>query len=232
MSDVMLIGSGRSGTTFVQALFDSHPDTLCLHEPDSLYPVREPPFLPRPRDHAALAPVTAAYIARLKQVRGLRAVQKQMRVGKSYRGRLAGNARAGVLHLYRALDMALGRVLPVAKWPVPDFARKQAAAIVLKSVESVGRLALIAESCPQMRVVHILRHPCGVVASRLQGVKLGKMAAPRVFDDQLALPLARTAGLDAATRERWDGLEMAAWNWTLVNDAAMRASDGLANVQF
>ena len=38
-----------------------------------------------------------------------------------------------------------------------------------KSIESLGRLGLVLESLPDARSVHIVRHPCGYVASVLRG---------------------------------------------------------------
>ena len=41
---ILLLGSPRSGTTWLGKLFDSHPNTLYLHEPDSVLVNRKIPF--------------------------------------------------------------------------------------------------------------------------------------------------------------------------------------------
>ncbi len=55
---IFIIGFGRSGTTFLAKLLDSHPDVLYRHEPDSVLENTEIPFIPdesdlkRYRNHA------------------------------------------------------------------------------------------------------------------------------------------------------------------------------------
>ena len=42
---ILIVGLPRSGTTWIGKIFDSHPRTLYLHEPDSAVPMREIPFI-------------------------------------------------------------------------------------------------------------------------------------------------------------------------------------------
>ncbi|MFZ5609146.1 MAG: sulfotransferase family protein [Pseudomonadota bacterium] len=231
MKGVFIIGSGRSGTSFLQRVFDSHPDSLCLHEPDTLMRTAHPPFLPAAEDHARLSPAMADYVACLARMRALRAVQKRPNFAKSYRGPLAQAAREGVILALQGLERLIGRWLPVAAMPVPDWADTKMSVPVLKSVECLGRLPLIARACPDMRIVHILRHPCGVAASLAHGVAIGKMPAPRIYQDQLGLPLALEEGLNKAALDTMGPWETAAWQWTLLNDWALRQTAGCANVR-
>ena len=62
MNNILLIGSGRSGTSFFQRIFDSHPDTFNLHEPDIVIPRKTPPFLVAPEDYAALKDSARTFI--------------------------------------------------------------------------------------------------------------------------------------------------------------------------
>ena len=43
----LLFGMPRSGTTWIAKIFDSHPDTLYRHEPDSGGTLNEVPFFPK-----------------------------------------------------------------------------------------------------------------------------------------------------------------------------------------
>ncbi len=51
--------------------------------------------------------------------------------------------------------------------PQPDEGRDYR--LAWKSIESLGRLGLMLECLPDARSVHIVRHPCGYVASVLRG---------------------------------------------------------------
>ncbi len=46
MRTVLLFGMPRSGTTWLGKIFDSHPDTLYRHEPDSRGTLNTLPMLP------------------------------------------------------------------------------------------------------------------------------------------------------------------------------------------
>lgn len=231
MKPVFLIGSGRSGTTFIQRVFDSHPDTLCLHEPDSIRRTTNPPFTPLEEDYDDLKDATARYVKELMSVRGLRAVSKRPFFHKSYRGPAREAARRGVLTVMNGLDLTLGRLVRMAACPIPDFADTSAAITVMKSVECLSRLPLIARACPDVQVVHILRHPCGFAASQLRGRKLGKMPPAKLFPSRLELPIAREHGLTVEKVEAMDPIERIAWGWTISNDTALTLSEGLPNVQ-
>ncbi|RMF12496.1 MAG: sulfotransferase [Alphaproteobacteria bacterium] len=231
MKPVFLIGSGRSGTTFIQRVFDSHPDTLCLHEPDSIRRTTNPPFTPFEEDYDDLKEATAHYVAELMTVRGLRAVSKRPFFRKSYRGPVREALRACVLTAMNGLDVTLGRIVNMSATPVPDFADTSGVMTVLKSVECLSRLPLIARACPDVQVVHILRHPCGFVASQLRGRELGKMPQRQMFPERLKLPIARKHGLTVEKLEAMEPVERMAWGWTISNDTALTLSEGLPNVQ-
>ena len=229
MGGVFIIGSGRSGTTFLQRVFDSHPDTLCLHEPDTIARTNNPPPVPALEDYPRLMAPAADYVRRLTRIRGLRAIQKRPTFPKSYRGAFPQSLREGIIFALQGLEAVLGGT--VASWRVPDFANTSRAVPVLKSVEALARLPLYARACPDMKFVHIMRHPCGFVSSLLRGHELGKMPPPKIYQAQLALPLAQEHGLTPETLPDFDALTTAAWTWTIFNDFAIRQTQDLANVR-
>lgn len=47
---LVVLGSPRSGTTWLGKIFDSHPDVLYLHEPDTIRRNWDIPFLPEGED--------------------------------------------------------------------------------------------------------------------------------------------------------------------------------------
>ena len=92
---------------------------------------------------------------------------------------------------------------------------------VLKSVNALARLPLYAAARPDMPIIHILRHPCGVAASGLRGIKSGKMRKSRIFKGVLALPPAQRRGLDEETVQSLSPLQARMWSWVILNEWAM-----------
>lgn len=229
MIDVFIIGSGRSGTTWLSAIFDSHPDTLLIHEPDEIRSDRRVPFNPGTGDIAHGRQDAADYAGELAGVRALRAVQKQPFFKKTYRRPAAEALRRGLIFALAAAEKPLGRVLPLNRIQIPDLAAMPPQ-LVAKSVISVARLPLFAAAMPDTRFIHILRHPAGVTASRLKGAKIGKMPPARLPLDQLRLPLAEESGLTQEHVAEMGDVERSAWSWALTNDFALRACEGLPNV--
>ena len=79
---------------------------------------------------------------------------------------------------------------------------------VIKSVSSLCRAYLFSLADPGARIVHMVRHPCAVVASRLRGVSKGVLK-PAVFLDALL------------------GMEEAAWYPLTREDLVQKADDEL-----
>lgn len=218
MAPIMIVGSPRSGTTWTASLFDSHPDTLYLHEPDVVE--REPrlPFVPLDLPEGIDA-ITRAYFERLACNRSARTVNSPEIFPKAYRSPAASTLRAAWLRALRLAGWASRGIERSRTIQVPDLARGGTSPrLVIKSVDSITRLPVFASALPEVRFVYIIRHPCGVVASKLRGVELGRMARQAIADDVLALPTAREAGLDRAAADRLDDAGMVAWHWRLTNE--------------
>ncbi|MEO0410257.1 MAG: sulfotransferase [Pseudomonadota bacterium] len=231
MTHVFLIGSGRSGTSFIQRIFDAHRDTFCLHEPDIRLRTNDPSYYPDPDIFAQKSDIVRGYVDKLKAHHILRAVQKRPAFSKSYREPLAHTLREALISAMIAAEQTIGKFVSVGDWSVPDMVQTPPAHIVMKSVSMVGRIPIIADACAHMKVVHIMRHPCAVAASRQRGIALGKMPRIHIFDDQLDLPMAREHSLTRAKVDAMDDWERAAWQWVIVNDFAMTHSEGRANVR-
>jgi hypothetical protein len=162
---ILVFGMPRSGTTWIGKLFDSHPDTLYRHEPDSvrrlslpLYP--ETQVAPQYREELE------QFVASLPQLRSPKVVGKQPLFPKSYQSAVA-------LCAYR-VSIAFAKAASRVHRNVPFFYRPSAerseqVRLVWKSIESPGRLGVCMESLPDARAIHLMRHPCGYVASVLRG---------------------------------------------------------------
>jgi hypothetical protein len=106
--------------------------------------------------------------------------------------------------------------------------------VVWKSIESVGRLGVIARSVPRHCAILILRHPCGYVSSVLRGEAEQKFTDHEpasddygVFAALLETRHARARGLSLAALAALHPVERLAWRWALFNEQAL---DDIAGV--
>jgi hypothetical protein len=230
MAPIMIIGSPRSGTTWTASLFDSHPGTLYLHEPDVVETEPRFPFVPLDPPPGINA-IARAYFARLAANRSARTVNSPEIFPKAYRSATATALRAAWMRGLRLAGWGLRGIERSRRIQVPDLARRGSRPrLVIKSVDSVSRLPSFARALPDVRFVYIVRHPCGVVASQLRGVELGRMARQSIPGDVLALPTAAEAGLDRAKAASLSAHAAVAWLWRLTNDWVYRQVAPLPNV--
>jgi hypothetical protein len=226
---VLLIGAPRSGTTWVGKILDSHPDVLYRHEPDSVLPEPGLPRLCMAEDVERLLPMARAYLARLVHVRHPKAAGTLPVFAKSFRSAPAALAHAAAVYGLRAAGAVLGK--RGAAVAIPDLrSRGRPPVVAVKSVNALGRAGLFAQAAPETRIILLLRHPCGQVASRLRGAALGLQEANVVYADRLRLPQARRHGLVPEAFARLPLADQLAWNWALMNEKAMDDLGGRQNV--
>lgn len=217
------MGSGRSGTTLVGKLLDSHPDVLYRHEPDSVLVDADIPFLPNAGQRALHLAAARRYLARLIEVRAPKVAARPPSFAKSWRRPGASLAHRAAAHAALALER-------VKALPVPDLiepARRGAVVPAIKSVNSLCRTRLFHEAWPEARIVHVIRHPCAVIASRLAGIGKGLMR-PNVY-------LSATFAMDEARRYPFGESEMRrrpleqqmAYQWMVHNDKVHAETKGI-----
>ena len=80
---ILIFGQPRSGTTWIGKLFDSHPDTLYRHEPDSVRKLSLPLF-PARQEAPQFREDLEKFIASLPVMRSPEVVGKQPLFPKSY----------------------------------------------------------------------------------------------------------------------------------------------------
>lgn len=219
---VFIAGSARSGTTWLARIFDSHPNTFYLHEPDLVVYSSDFPVVPNLDQLSTNIPMAEDFLQRLLRSRPLKAVASRPTFDKTYRNGLARRVREGVIVALRGAEQLAGRRVEAV--PVPDMITSTPAepiSFVLKSVNALARLPLYAAARPDMPIIHILRHPCGVAASGLRGIKSGKMRKSRIFKGVLALPPAQRRGLDEETVQSLSPLQARMWSWVILNEWAM-----------
>ncbi len=217
---LIILGSGRSGTTWLAKMSDSHPDAAYLHEPDSVLRNHKLPFLP---DRTALdvhKSEAAAYLTALQKVRTPKAVAHLPHFPKSYRT----GTRACLRRITANISKAVTK-LPLGaeqRLSLPDLFddKKAPSALVMKSVNSLCRMALFERAHPTARFIHIIRHPGGVIASLLRSRPVGTDMAHAYLPSVFALPEVAHYPVsydDMASRPLCDQL---AFSWMVHNDKA------------
>lgn len=230
---ILLVGMPRSGTTWIGKIFDSHPDTLYRHEPDSVEPIEGVPLAPPVGDWRRYRPAVEGFVRRVPDMRSLKVSGSMPVFPKRYLSALGlYRLRAGIAAAKIAARLA-------GEWPVPRAGRRPGSGevrLVWKSIESTGRLGVLVR-CAPMRAVLILRHPCGYVASVLRG------EARRKFGDRssssedygilgmlLDTPAGRSSGVSLESLRSLSAVERLAWRWRLFNDQALIDTQGREDV--
>jgi len=230
---VLLFGLPRSGTTWLGKVFDSHPQTLYRHEPDSATNLGAVPLLLERSEAEAYRSAIEAFARALPEMRSLRVTGKLPLFPKQYHG-------PGGYHIRKLLLLAAKLAARVgSEVRLPDMIDARGAAgvcLVWKSIESLGRLGAIATVLADCRAVHILRHPCGYVDSVSRGDAQGRFGDSvassedyGILDLLLGTKLARDRGLDLESFKGLSPVERLAWKWALFNDKALDDIDGLPN---
>ena len=225
---VLLFGMPRSGTTWLGKIFDSHPSTLYRHEPDSVRRISSLPLLAETFEGFSRAHLRK-YCEDIATERHLKVVGKAPVFAKHYMNR-------GELIRYR-FGIGLSRLASKVGYAIPVFGTPSKTnddtRIVWKSIESLGRLGLFLDALPDARVIHIVRHPCGYVASVERGERRnkfdGSVATSEDYELMEALlksSIGRSWGYSIDDIRDMAPEERLAWRWSVFNDKALADSAG------
>jgi len=216
---VFVLGSPRSGTTWLGKIFDSHPDVRYIHEPEIAFPPDDVPvFTP---DGAPHAEAMARHVRRWTRTWHPRSRATVPVFRKSHAR--ANLVRPPLIHTARAVYHGLDRYLH-ARWLWPSVPEPAAGVPVVKGVNLLGRVPALLAACPEARIIHVVRHPCAQVASTLRG-RAGRAAAPVPVS---ALPSSRSGkarGLTPEALAPCSDVERAAWQWLCFNEDVVRLGD-------
>lgn len=223
-SPILLFGMPRSGTTWIGKLFDSHPDTLYRHEPDSVQLLSLPQF-PDKQTAPQHRNELEKFLSSMPRSRSTKVVGKQPLFSKSYQS-------ATALLAYRASVTAAKAASRVQKnFPCPYRPTAEGygpARLVWKSIESLGRLRVCLETFPEARAIHLMRHPCGYVASILRGQAAQRFGNVEPGADDLWLlkllldtPTAKAHGIELGDIKQLTPEERLAWLWVLLQEKVL-----------
>ncbi len=218
---VLLLGAPRSGTTWLGKIFDSHPDVLYRHEPDTLDRGGDlPKMVPAP-DIPVWADEARAYLLRLAALARLKTGGKLPLFRKAYRSAAGDRCYAAQVALLRLLALTPGvGALPAAA-PLADLLQRAPLRVVMKSVSGCGCAGMFAAALPEARIVFVQRAPFGQVASMLAGTRRGLLDAGVAIFGLDTWPGATQYGLTASALARLHLVEQLAWYWVLLNEKAL-----------
>ncbi len=231
---ILILGAPRSGTSWLAKIFDSHPDVLYRHEPDTVLRDYDLPWMCPPEQVPAYRDAARDYLYRLFDTATLKTAGSLPIFPKRHHGAVAARLRTGMIYGLRAIEQLPGARRWLRGVPIPDLLDVTALPelrLVVKSVSSRGRARLFAEALPGMKTIFILRDPWGQVASMLRGAALGMFEDEIPVEELLMTEQARRYGL---TPERFAALpvvEQFAWNWAILNEKAIDDLAGIDGVK-
>lgn len=219
---ILVFGRPRSGTTWVGKIFDSHPDTLYLHEPDTAVLLREIPIIVEPNEVALDDEYIRSILMKTMNIRQTRVSASLPQFSKAYRSPPFSWMHQNICVAAKVWSRVFGELR------IPDLVSRSAprpVRPVWKSIESVGRIRLISRVFPCARIIHILRHPGGQISSVREGQN------KRYFDDNnedfgilkilSESSPARRRGIDMKAFQSMSYIERSAWSWVIYNESAI-----------
>lgn len=233
---ILLFGMPRSGTTWIGKIFDSHRRTLYRHEPDTWDKIKEIPLLESADSSEKYADFINEYVEQFVLSRRPEINGKLPFFNKSYVSPLRQGLFRGSVLLSGALsklkkDLRLPVIRPVSADSSANFV------VVWKSIQLLGRMGVIVNSLPDCKGTHILRHPCGYIASVLSGESDKKFTSfvsasedYPLYERLLATEQAASYGLTMDELLTLSAEERLAWRWVLFNEKARDDTNGNKNV--
>lgn len=218
---ILILGAPRSGTTWLAKIIDSHPDVLYRHEPDAV---------------PTLSPLTPeALVAHWAGETGARSVTKRPYFAKSWQPGWARHIRTLLAGAVSAAGRLPSPFKVLGDLRIPDLAARPAPRVAIKSIALGEGAAELVRALPASRTIFILRHPCGQVASVMQGNRqlrfdLRSAGTDMPFDEQAALRFAAASGTDEAAFQAGPDAGKYAWSWRAFNEPAYAALAAQRNV--
>src|SRR6185312_14564031 len=101
---VLLLGAPRSGTTWLAKIFDSHPDVVYRHEPDTVLRDQRMQNYFSSEDIPRFRHAAEAYLRRLMDTRTLKTVGSLPVFAKSYYSPTVQGSRRGMIYGLRGAE--------------------------------------------------------------------------------------------------------------------------------
>ena len=222
---LLIFGMPRSGTTWLGKIFDSHPNVLYLHEPDSEKQLKRVPLLVTNNYYSNYRKLIWEYCSNLLSKCTTRVNGKTPFFNKSY--------LSTIQYLFFKLNLLGAKVLEkfgltIAIWNPYVSNVSNNVVVVWKSIESCGRLGLIMNALQDCKTIYIIRHPCGQIASVLKGEESGKFSSDVSASNDYALiesllnsKYSMQNDLTLEEIKKMDPIARLAVRWVLFNEQAL-----------
>lgn len=219
MTPILVIGLARSGTTWLGKIFDSHPETLYRHEPDTTELFRRLPLLMTPSDGDKHRADLGRFLDSLRDHPRIRASGTWPVFRKSREGVMSfWSRKLGILGL-QAIAQRKGNVR-IPNWLIrysPETCR-----VVWKSVWSVGRVSMLHQAIANLNVVMLVRHPCGIIDSRQRGLQRGKISPVSENEYRVLRNWHSAIGAVVGKRVDWNNaIDREVFRWALLYGQAL-----------
>ncbi len=229
---ILIFGAPRSGTSWLGKIFDSHPNTLYRAEPDKELRNTEIPFLCSEQDIPNYREATARYTDDLLSVHNSNALGSPPFMRKAYHTDVQFAVRMTTIYAVKSLGRVKGLSGAFGNLNVPDFAdynKNAEIEPVIKSVGSMGRVGLYLAALPEAKIIVIVRHPCGHIASVVSGQKSRNLPRNIALNGIGETKPAKDRGMDQETLDGLPLIEQLAWRWMVLNELAMQQAEGNEN---
>ncbi len=230
---IFLIGMPRSGTSWVAKIFDSHPDVLYHHEPDSIKVSTDIPFFPESNDIEELIPTTRDYFTSLLNIRHMKSAGSIPVFRKNYFNSFMNNFLPRLIIMLKVISGICSKLKIPLEINIPAFARKKSNKTdivnVMKSVNSSCRSSLIATTFPDAKLIFILRHPCGYVSSQLRGRELNFLENIIYYKQIASMAVASERGWTEEKIKTMSLEEQLACTWVCINEKVLDEIEGQDN---
>jgi len=231
---ILILGAPRSGTTWLAKIFDSHPAVLYRHEPDAILHSAELPLICHQQDLEKFREIACDYLLRLANASTLETAGTLPIFEKEFLSPMRQRVRTGIIRGLRAIQPHGSRPRFLRHVRIPDLLGGEPhpdLRIVVKSVMARGRAGFFAELAPASRIIVVLRHPCGHVASMVRGLEFGQFHRRARIDEVLNTEQIGQFGLSHKKLMAMPAIDQYAWAWALLCQKALDDLKGKSNAQ-
>ncbi len=223
---VLLCGLPRSGTTWIAKITDAHPMTLYRHEPDSGGRLSFLPLIPTTYD------VDSDSRKKLEQFARDLPYINDPKISASLPIFEKGYYVKGTYHIFKFLAYGCkvtSKYLRKISIPIAPFLNDlDNVTLVWKSIESTARLGLLRYLLPDLKIVLIIRNPCGYISSVLRGESQRRFSSSLKTSEDLEVmhmlsktKQAERLNLCMQKIDEANEVQRLAWRWVLFNDKAI-----------
>lgn len=235
---ILLFGMPRSGTTWIGKIFDSHPNTLYMHEPDSWQRLDDfPLFLEEDYIAVEKRQLLNDFSTSLLTMKAAEVTSKLPIFKKNYQTFLHFQCYRMSLYLSSFLHKVsvCKNVDPIERVPLKKM---NSPCVVWKSIESLGRMSYFSETIENAKCLHIVRNPAGYISSVIRGEekKTFQSATPssedyQLFDLLLETSRGKSLGYSLSDLKNLSPIERLAIRWRLYNEIAYDQCQNHSNYQ-